>query len=167
MTTEQIIGLIVSLLLMCVGLIGSVVPVIPGLPLILIVAVGHRLIFGDASIGDVGLILLTVLTAFALFVDYLATLIGARKLGATWWGLAGALIGGVVGLFFALPGVILGPFIGATLMELITGREFEAAVKAGAGAVIGLVCGAVAKLACSAAMMGVFTFDVIRRSWQT
>jgi uncharacterized protein YqgC (DUF456 family) len=167
MTTEQIIGLILALLLMGVGLVGSLVPVLPGLPLILLVAVGHRLVFGAASIGDVGLLLLTVLTAVALLMDYLATLIGARKLGATWWGLAGALIGAVAGLFFALPGVVLGPFLGATLLELLSGREFEAAVKAGMGAVIGLVCGAVAKLACSAAMMGVFTFDVIRRSLQT
>jgi hypothetical protein len=151
---------------MCVGLIGSVVPVIPGLPLILIVAVGHRLYFGAASIGDLGLMLLTVLTAAALFMDYIATMIGARKLGATWWGLGGALVGGVIGLFFALPGVILGPFLGAMLAELLTGREFDAAVKAGVGAVVGLVAGAIAKLACSAAMMGVFTFDVIRRSLQ-
>ena len=164
MTIEQMIGLTVALVLMGLGLIGTVVPGLPGTSLVLVVAFAHRLYFGPASLSNLFLVLLVLLTAFSMALDYLATMFGARKLGATWRGLVGAVLGAVVGLFFGPAGLLLGPFIGALLFELISGRDFEDAARAGAGATLGLVLGAIGKMACCLAMIGIFAMNVIARS---
>jgi hypothetical protein len=91
-------------------------------------------------------------------------MVGAKKLGATWKGVTGAVLGGLVGLFFSLPGIILGPFIGATLFELFGDREFREALKAGVGATLGLLFGAVGKVAVAMVMMLMFTWSVVARS---
>ena len=164
MTTEQIIGLALALLIMCVGVAGSLLPGLPSTPLVLLAAIGHRLYFGDKGAGWVVLVFLAVFTFFSLAMDYLATMMGARKLGATRRGVIGAVVGGLIGLFFNLPGIILGPFLGAFLCELGGGREFKASAKAGLGATLGLLAGAIGKLACCLAMMGLFAVNVIWRS---
>src|SRR5262245_13559125 len=135
MTAEQIIGFSVALLIMIVGLAGSILPGVPSTPLVLAAAVGHRLYFGSASVGSFVLILLVFLTLFSLVVDYLASLFGAKKLGATWRGMLGAVVGALIGLFFTLPGIILGSFLGALTFEMAGGREFNDAARAGMGAV--------------------------------
>ena len=164
MTTEQIIGLVLALLCMGVACLGSVLPVIPGTPLILIVAILHKLYFGGAGAGWIVLILLLLITALALVMDYLATVYGAKQLGATKKGMAGAIVGGIVGLFFNLPGILLGPFIGAAMFEMMGGREFKPAMKAGLGATLGLFAGAIGKLLCCFSMIALFTINVIWRS---
>jgi uncharacterized protein len=163
-TLEQMIGLTVALVLMSLGLIGTVVPGIPGTSLVLVVAIAHRLFFGPASLSNLFLVLLVLLTVFSMALDYLATVFGARKMGATWRGIAGAVIGAVVGLFFGPAGILLGPFVGALVFEMISGREFSDAARAGAGATLGLVVGAIGKVACCLAMIGIFAMNVIARS---
>ena len=149
---------------MCVGVAGSILPGIPSTPLVMLAAVGHRLYFGEASIGNWGLAVLGVLTALSLVMDYLASMAGAKKLGATWRGVVGAVVGGLIGIFFGLPGIVLGPFVGAVALEMLGGREFQGAIRAGAGAVLGLFVGAIGKLACCVAMMGLFATSVIYQS---
>jgi uncharacterized protein len=161
---EQIVGLCLALLVMGVGILGSLLPAVPSTPLVLAGAVAHRLYFAEASVGNFVLVLLLGITLFSLGIDYLATMLGARKLGATWRGILGAVVGAGVGLFFSLPGIILGPFIGAFLFEMVGGRKFDEAARAGVGALLGLLAGALGKMACGLAMMGVFTGDVIYRS---
>lgn len=161
---EQIVGLVLVVLAMLVGLAGSVLPGIPGPPLILIAAVAHRLWFGEAGASTWVLVTLAGLMVGSLLLDYVATLIGARRLGATWRGVVGAGIGAVVGIFAGLWGILVAPFIGATLGELLGGREFPGATRAGLGAVLGLLAGAVGKVACSAAMIGLFVANVVLRS---
>ena len=165
-TVEQIIGLALTLIVMAVGLVGSVIPGLPGTPLVLVAAIGHRLYFGQAgSVSNPVLVCLIVFTVFSLVLDYLAGMYGARRMGATWRGILGAGIGGVVGLFFGIPGILLGPFIGATLLELIGGHEFSRAAKAGLGATLGLIAGAIGKGAVCVAMIGLFALNVIWRAW--
>jgi uncharacterized protein len=164
MTAEQLTGLSLTLLLMGIGLLGSVLPLLPGPPVIVAAAIAHRLYFGEASAGTLVLAVLAALMLFTLLTDYLATMVGARKLGATWRGVVGALVGGLVGLFFGLPGILVGPFLGALLLELAGGRELGAAAKAGAGAVLGLVGAAIVRVSCCVAMILLFAFDVIVRS---
>jgi hypothetical protein len=164
MTTEEIIGLSVALLVMLAGLIGSLLPGFPGTPLVLVAAIGHRLFFGPASVSNLVLIILVALTLAALLFDFLAGMFGANKFGATWRGAAGAIIGGIIGLFFGLPGIILGPFLGATFLELSGGRELEKAARAGLGATLGLFMGIVGKFSVSVAMILLFTTNVILRS---
>lgn len=164
MTAEQIIGFSLALLVMLVGLAGSVLPGLPGTPLVLIAAIAHRLYFGAASVNNLVLLALVFLTVISLIFDFLASVLGAKQFGATWRGALGAVIGGVVGIFFSIPGIILGPFVGATLLEMLGDREFKKALKAGTGAVIGLLLGVVGKSVICVIMMALFATNVIYRS---
>src|SRR6266540_2682307 len=166
MTAEQIIGLSLALFVMCFGLAGSVLPGIPSTPLVMLVAIGHRLWFGAAGASNLVLIILGLLMVMSLVMDYVASMYGAKRLGATWRGVLGAVVGGLVGIFFALPGIIVGPFLGALLFEMMGGREWKPAARAGLGAVVGLFIGALGKLACCVAMMALFAFSVIVQSLQ-
>ncbi len=164
MTVEQIIGISLALLVMACALIGNLVPGLPGTPLALVAAIAHRLYFGTTSVSNPVMIALVALTAIALLFDFLATVLGAKKFGATWRGALGAVIGGIVGLFFSLPGILLGPFLGAALFELLGDKELKQALRAGAGAVAGLLLGAVGKFALCVTMIALFTTNVIYRS---
>jgi uncharacterized protein len=164
MTWEQVIGLGVALLLMSVGTVGSFVPGVPTSILVLAAALGHRLYFGAHGPATLVLIIIGLLMAFSMGADYLATMVGAKKLGATWRGMAGAFLGMIAGLFFNLPGLLLGPFIGAILLELAGGRKWKEASRAGVGATLGLLLGAVGKVACCFASMAIFTVNVILHS---
>jgi uncharacterized protein YqgC (DUF456 family) len=164
MTTEQIIGLSLTLLVMLAGLVGSLLPVLPGTPLVLLAAIGHRLYFGDASVSNTILFILVALTLISVLFDFLAGLLGAKKFGASWRGMTGAVIGGIIGLFFSLPGIILGPFLGAMLFEMLGGQEFKKATCAGVGATVGLLLGIVGKFSIGVVMMIIFATSVILRS---
>jgi uncharacterized protein len=164
MTTEQIVGLAIALGIMLIGCAGAVLPGIPSVPLVLIAAIGHKLYFGASGVGWIVMTMLVGITALALVMDYLASIYGAKKFGATKKGMAGAIVGGLIGLWFSLPGIILGPFIGAALFELGGGRKFGESMYAGLGATLGLFAGAVGKLLCCGAMMLLFTINVIWRA---
>ena len=164
MTAEQIIGLILALLVMGVGVAGAILPGLPSTPLVLLAAIGHKIYFGATGVGWLVMTLLVGFTLLSLVMDYIATFYGAKKLGATWRGAAGAIVGGLIGMFFNLPGILLGPFIGALTFELLGGRKFKDATKAGAGATIGLFAGVVGKLACCGVMIVAFIVNVIYRS---
>ena len=164
MTPEQIVGLGLALLVMGVGLVGTMIPGVPGVPLVLLAAGVHRFHFGDAGVSNPVLILLAFLTVASLGLDYVASVLGARKLGATWRGVLGAVLGAMFGIFFAIPGIIIGPFLGATALEMAGGREWKEAARSGVGAMIGVFVGAIGKAACCAIMIGIFTVSVIARS---
>jgi len=164
MTTVEIIGLSLALLVMLAALVGGLVPGFPGSPLVLVTAVVHRLCFGPASVSNAMLIILALLTLVALALDFVAGWLGANKFGATWRGALGAVLGGIIGLFFGLPGIILGPFIGAMVLELSGGREWKPAAKAGLGATLGLFAGIVGKLCISVVMILLFSVNVILNS---
>ena len=161
MTEQDLIALTAALLVMCIGCIGSVMPLLPGTPIVLAAAIVHKLVMGPRSIGWFVILLLVGLTVFSLVLDYLASMFGAKWLGATKKGMIGAMVGLIVGLFFNLPGVLLGPFIGAGLFEMMGGREWKTAMKAGAGATLGMFAGALGKFICCLVMMAVFTASVL------
>ena len=101
-------------------------------------------------------VFLAVLTVGTYAVDFAATGFGAKRLGASRRAVAGAVVGTVVGIFFGLPGLIVGPFLGAALGEYTVRRDFQQAGRAGLGTWIGMVVGTAAKLAFVFAMLGVF-----------
>ncbi|HMJ89584.1 MAG TPA: DUF456 family protein, partial [Candidatus Acidoferrum sp.] len=123
MTTEQIVGLVIALVIMFIGCAGAVLPGIPSTPLVLIAAIAHKLYFRADGVGWIVMTMFVGITEVALLMDYLATVYGAKRFGATKKGMVGAIVGGLIGLFFNLPGIILGPFIGATLFELLGKRK--------------------------------------------
>lgn len=164
MTTEQIIGLVIALLLMCIGVAGSILPGLPSTPLVFIGALAHKLYFGESGPAWWVVAVIGGFMAASLAMDYVASVYGAKKLGATWRGAVGAIVGGLIGLFFSIPGILIGPFVGATAFEMAGGREWKEASKAGVGATLGLLAGAIGKLACCVAMMMLFTVNVLYRS---
>ena len=109
-----------------------------------------------AHVGTGTLVLLAVLAVFTYVADLAAGALGARRFGASRRAVAGAAIGAVVGLFAGLVGVLVGPFIGAVAGALSDRQGMAAAGKSGVGATIGLLVGAVAKLALGLGMIGVF-----------
>lgn len=160
MSSNEILGLGIVGLVMLAGLIGTLVPGIPGAPLILVAGVGHKMYFGQASITYFALSLMVVFTILSVLLDFLGSLLGAKKLGATWRGMLGAVIGAVVGLFFSLPGLILGPILGAFLFEFLGGRAWRESAKAGVGALVGMILGGIGRIACCVIMITIFVVSL-------
>ncbi|SMF19539.1 DUF456 domain-containing protein [Pseudogulbenkiania subflava] len=150
-----------SALLVLAGLAGTIFPALPGLPLML----GGFALAGWAEgfqhVGAVTLSLLALLTAIGLAVDFVAGLLGAKATGASRQALWGAFLGSLVGLFFALPGVILGPLIGAAIGEFLARRDVYQAGKVGLGTFLGFVVGTVAKIGCACAMLATFALAFV------
>ena len=143
-------------ILVVVGLAGTLLPALPGVPLVF----GGLLIaawIGDFQrIGWPTLMILALLTVLAVGVDLLASLLGAKRVGASKLALFGAAIGSIVGIFFGLVGIFIFPFLGAVAGELIARREMGQAAKVGVATWLGLLFGALAKLALALSMIGVF-----------
>ena len=147
---------IVAILLVAAGLAGLVLPALPG-PLLLFAGLFLAAWAEQfAHVGTWTLVVLAVMAALASLADFVAGAFGAKRYGASPRSVAGAALGAVVGIFFGLPGLLLGPFIGALLGELSARRDLVAAGRAGWGATIGLVLGTAAKLALGFAMVGLF-----------
>src|SRR5438874_2257749 len=107
-----------AIVLMALGLIGAVIPIVPGTTIILAAAVVHRLVLGaDRSLGMSGLIAMLVLTLVTYAIDAAAGYLGAQRFGAAKWSLICGAAGAFVGLLFGLLGRFLGAVIGAVAGE--------------------------------------------------
>lgn len=163
MNAADIAALVGALMVMLVGLVGSVVPGLPGTPLILAAAIGHRLIRGDAGVSGWVLGVMALITAASVGLDFLASSMGAKRMGATWRGMVGAALGALLGLLWIPVGLVAGPLLGAMALEMLGGREWREAGRAGLGAVLGLVAGALGKVACGLGMIGLFVAHMLVR----
>ena len=150
--------LVLAALLVLVGLAGTVLPAIPGVPMLFGGLALAAWAEGFAHVSMPWLVALGVLAVLAYAVDFLAGMVGARHFGASQRAMVGAAIGAVVGLFFGLPGILAGPFLGAVIGELTAQRSLGDAGRAGLGAAIGLAMGAAAKLSLAITMVAIFLF---------
>jgi uncharacterized protein YqgC (DUF456 family) len=153
---ESLLLMMLGAVLVLLGLIGLVFPAMPGAPLLFGGLLAAAAADDFAYVGTGWLILLAVLALLTYFVDVMAGIFGAKHFGASPRAMVGAGIGAVVGLFFGLPGVLLGPFVGACLGEISVGRKLEHAGRAGIGATIGMAIGAAVKIAIAFSMLGIF-----------
>ena len=154
---DATIGLyLVGSLLVLVGLAGLVLPVLPGILLVFAGLAVAAWADGFARVGAWGLATIGGLALAALAVDFLASLLGARRAGASGLAVAGAGLGALVGLLFGVPGLILGPFIGAVVGELIARRDLMRAGKVGLATWIGMVLGGVTKVILAFMMIATF-----------
>ena len=147
---------VLAALIILAGLVGTVVPALPGVPMIfagLFLAAWSN---GFEIIGWGTLAILAVLTVLAVLIDYLAAAFGAKRLGASTRAFWGATVGALAGMFFGLPGIILGPFVGAVAAELSGGLGARQAGRSGYGVWLGLVIGTAAKLSIAFLMLGIF-----------
>jgi uncharacterized protein len=145
--------------LVVIGLAGAILPVVPGVPLVFAGLWLGAYIDHYERVGGLTVAVLGVLALLALVVDAIASVLGAKRAGASPKAMAGAAIGAVVGLFVFPPfGLLLGPFVGAVVGELAARRDMDQATRVGLAATLGLLLGAVAKLATSIAMLAIFGF---------
>lgn len=147
-----------AVILIVVGLAGAVLPALPGVPLMFVGMLMSAWVGGFAHVGWTTLAILGGLTVLSVLGDLLAGLLGAKRVGASPWALAGAAIGTLVGVFLGLLGLIFGAFVGALIGELVAGSTLRRAAHVGVGAWIGFVVDSVLKVAISFMMLGVFVF---------
>jgi uncharacterized protein YqgC (DUF456 family) len=150
----SIVLYVAGVLLALVGLAGLVLPGLPGAPMIFLGIVAVAWADGFTRIGVGGLLITGALAAIISIVDYTAGVVGARKFGASWWGLLGAFVGFLAGLPFGLPGLILGPIVGAVLLEYLKEPDFARASRVGAGTLVGFVAGTALKYALAFVLIG-------------
>jgi uncharacterized protein YqgC (DUF456 family) len=157
----QMLWYILAGALILVGLAGTVLPALPGLPVVFSGMLLAAWAGGFREISGWTIALLAVLTAVSIGVDIAATALGAKRVGAGKGAMFGAALGTLVGAFFSLPGLILGPFLGAMIAELVRGRELAHASKIGFGTWVGLAVGTALKIALAFAMLGIFVFALL------
>ena len=143
--------LIIAFLFMLIGIIGCIVPGLPGTPIeyagMWIAQATERVDFTWQT-----LLIWGVVTIVVSVLDYVIPAWGTKRYGGTRWGVWGSTIGVFVGLFFGAAGVILGPLVGAIIGELMSGQEFSKALKAGWGSFVGIFFGTIIKLICCGMM---------------
>lgn len=153
--TAQLAWLL-AFVLVAAGVAGTVLPLLPGAPLVFLGLLAGAWADDFQKVGWVTLTLLALLALSSYAIDLWATRHGARRAGASPLAMAGAVLGSLAGLFFSLPGVILGPFLGAFAGEYIARRDLRRAGRAGLGTWLGLVLAAAGHLALVFTMIGIF-----------
>jgi uncharacterized protein YqgC (DUF456 family) len=149
---------ILAIVLMVVGAAGIVLPALPGVPLIFAGMVLAASIDDFQRIGWITLTILGFLTVIAFIVDFAASALGAKRVGASSRAVWGAVIGTLVGLFFGFIGLVLGPFIGAVVGEMSVHGRVHQAGRVGIATWMGLIFGTLFKLAIAFSMLGIFVF---------
>jgi uncharacterized protein YqgC (DUF456 family) len=142
--------------LVIVGLLGTILPVIPGSLFVFLGLLAAAYADNFTRVGAVGLTIIGILGLLSWAADFIATVMGAKRVGASPQALVGATLGGGFGLFLGLAGMILGPFVGAVAGELIARREWLRAGKVGLGTWLGLVAAAVVKVIIAFMMIATF-----------
>lgn len=152
----DVVFLVLGIVCLLVGIIGCIVPALPGPPLSYI---GLLLLEGTkyADYSLTLLIVLAVLVIVVTIVDNLVPIYMTKKFGGSKWGIWGATIGLLIGLFGGIVGTIIGPFIGALIFELIAGTKSNSAFKSASGTFIGFFFGIGGKLIVS----GIITYYFI------
>ena len=173
--------LVLTLIVMALGLIGSVVPGLPGVTLIFLSALVYAIITDFRTVGVAILVILFVFAAIAFVADFVATSYGARRFGASNWGTVGGAIGGIVGaligLFFlgigSLFGLILGTIAGVFLGEYLkrerqgpeepssSGSDWRRASRAAGGVFVGYLAAAVVQGLLGLASVIVFVLGLV------
>lgn len=154
------IALIIAFILFLIGLVGTLLPVMPGVALIWSGMLVYGLITGFEAFGWTFLLGQALIALAVLGIDYFLTAMGSKYFGgskAALWGAAGGLL---VGIFFFPVGLLIGPFIGATLADLIARKNSSQAVKSGLGASIGFWTALPLKLIMEIVMITWFIFRV-------
>ncbi len=144
-----------------VGLAGVVLPAVPGSALLVLGAVLVAWAEDFTRISGWAVAACAALGLAIWAVDLVASLLGAKAFGASRWAVVGGAVGLLVGLFLGLPGIVLGPAVGALAFEYARDSNFERALRAGVGTFVGFVLGTAAKVALAFALVGVLALSLI------
>jgi hypothetical protein len=157
----NILWYVIAGIIIAAGFVASILPNLPGIPMmfggmLLAAWAGH---FEAIPIWVI--VFLALLAAFSIVFDFVAGSYGAKRYGASKAAVWGAFIGTIAGLFFGIPGIILGPFVGAIIGQLASGSRVEHAARVGVGTWIGLLIGTAIKIATAFMMLGIFALALL------
>ena len=150
--------ILVAILLVVIGIAGTILPMLPGVPLVyagLLLAAWHD------SFDKVSILTMVIIGSIALLawaVDFVASIMTAKKVGASKYALWGAGIGALLGILGGIPGLIIGPAIGAIIGELITHKDVSKATTVGIAAGLGFVLALAVKIVLALTMLAVFAY---------
>lgn len=163
MTWIEYTALGITGLIFLIGLVTSLLPVVPGNFIVWAGVIVHKLWLGDASVSWQIVIITGALTLLGQAGDLLLGIWGARKFGATWKGAVGALLGAGIGFFVPPPlfWLIVGPIIGAVVGEVYAGRTWQDGSRAGLGTIIGGAVAFAVKFGISVCVVGIFLLGLI------
>jgi uncharacterized protein YqgC (DUF456 family) len=145
-----------AFVLIAVGIGGTVLPALPGAPLVFGGLLLAAWIDDFREVGYVTLAVLGALTAITVIADIAATMLGAKRVGATRAGIVGSALGTIAGMFFGFAGILVGPFAGALIGELSARRGLFSAGRVAVATWVALVFAVVVKLAVVFMMIGIF-----------
>ncbi len=156
----EILLYLLGAIVLLAGLAGLLLPALPGAPLlvagvVLLAWAGHFTVIGWGTV-----LAAAVLGGLIAAVDVLAGLLGARAFGASRWAMIGASAGLLVGLFLGIPGIVLGPALGALVFEYWKNPDLGKAAKAGVGTLIGFLVGSVVKVALAFVLLGLLALAI-------
>lgn len=150
----NILAMVIAVILFVLGIAGTILPMLPGIILVYAGMVVYGLLTGFESLKLDFFVLQGAATALLLGIDFIAASIGARKFQASKRAAVGAIAGAIAGLIFLGPlGILIGPFAGAVIIELIDGRNMQQAFQSGFGTIIGNIGGTLVKLMGGIAMI--------------
>ena len=152
--------IILALVLTLTGLLGCIIPAVPGPPLNLIAMLILQLALEPFRLRT--LLIWTAITILVLVLDYLIPLWTARKFGATRQGIYGSLVGMIAGMFFTPVGMVAGLVIGSVIGDLLARQTLSQATRSAAGSLFGTLLSIGLKLACAAWMSLLVFYEVIR-----
>ena len=138
------IAVLGSLTLLALGMLGCIIPIIPG-PLLSYAAMLVLLPTRFAP-STCECVIFGVLCVIVMVLDYVVPALGAKKINCSRWGIIGCMVGAVVGMFLGALGIVLGPFLGAFLGEIVEGKEFRSSLRGGFGAFLGFLFGVLIKI---------------------
>ena len=152
--------IIIAIILLIAGIVGCIVPALPGVPLSYVALWLIRFTDKGDEISNRILIIWGIVTILVTILDYVIPVWGTKRFGGSKWGVWGSTIGLIAGLFLGPWGVIVGPFVGAVVFELLGGKPSREAIRAGWGSFIGLLSGTIIKLICCG-LMAIQCFQAI------
>lgn len=146
-------ALIIAIILFVAGILGTVLPFLPGAALIYIGMLIYGIMTKFVALDWMFFIIQAVLLIFVFLVDYWATAFGTKRFGGSKQAAWGAIIGTIAGIFFGPLGIIIGPFLGAVIAEIIRGTEFKQTIRVGIGTIVGFLGGSILKIAVELVMI--------------
>ena len=150
--------IIVAILLVVIGISGIVLPLLPGVPLVFAGLLLAASIDGFAKVSILTMVIIGVIALLAWVVDFVSSMVTAKKAGASKQAMWGAGIGALLGILGGIPGLIIGPAIGAIIGELIAHKDTSRATTVGIAAGLGFVLALVVKIVLTLTMLAIFAY---------